>query len=351
MKKVLIILLLAVCCCIGIAWYFSGGKGEEDQLTLNGHVDIRSVQVSFRVGGRLDSLAVDEGAEVKAGDVLGELDAEPYRLERDRAQAALQSAEVAVVQAQQAQKAAQAVLALRRAGYRSEQIDAARATLASLMVARDNERREFERYQSLVKQSVVSEQEFEAAERRFRSQSAEVEAQEARLAELKSGYRQEEIDQAEAEAAAAAAAVEQAQAAVEQARVALEQAELNLADTKLKAPSDAIVMTRAVEPGTMLAAGSGVLTLSLRHPVWVRAYIDEPLLDRVSPGKRVQVVTDGGRSFSGTIGYVSPQAEFTPKTVESAEIRTTLVYRLRIIVDEPCEGLNQGAPVMVRIEH
>lgn len=350
-KKALIMLLAAAVCGGVLAWYlFSCGEGKNRELALNGHVDIRSVQVSFRVPGRLASLRVDEGAAVKAGEELARLDAEPYRLARDQAQASLHSAEVSVEQARQARKAADAVLALRQAGYRSEQIDAARATLASLLVARDNEKREFERYQSLVSQSVVSQQEYEAAERRYRSQAAEVEAQEARLAELKAGYRSEEISQAEAEAAAAAAAVRQAEAQVEQARAALAQAELNLSDTILSAPSDAIVMTRTVEPGTMLAAGSGVLTLSLRHPVWVRAYIDEPLLDRVFPGKRVRIQTDGGKRFSGTIGFVSPQAEFTPKTVESAEIRTTLVYRLRIIVDEPCEGLNQGAPVTVHLD-
>lgn len=350
MKKALILLLFLAVCGGGLAWYVAGGKQGGQPLILNGHVDIRSVQVSFRVPGRLTALNVDEGDAVQAGDELATLDAEPYRLARDQAQASLQSAEVAVEQARQARKAADAVLALRQAGYRSEQIDAARATLASLMVVRDNERREFERYRDLVQRSVVSQQEYEAAERRFRSQSAEVEAQEARLAELKAGYRSEEIDQAEAEAAAAAAAVKQAEANVEKARVALQQAELNLSDTRLCSPSDAIIMTRTVEPGTMLAAGTGVLTLSLRHPVWVRAYIDEPLLDRVAPGKRVRLMTDGGRSFTGTIGFVNPQAEFTPKTVESAEIRTTLVYRLRIIVDEPCESLNQGAPVTVHID-
>ncbi len=353
MKKKILIIVLLLAAAGAALWYYTGAgsRGEDEQpLRLNGHVDIRSVQTSFRVPGRLATVAVDEGAQVKAGDVLAELDAEPATIARDRARAALEAAEVAVQQARCARDSAEAQRRMYEAGYRREQVDAAEATLASMVIVRENARRNYERSLKMRESQVVSQQDLEANERQYRAQAADVQAQEARLAELKAGYRPEEVERARAEAAAAEEAVSQAEAQRELARAELRQAELNMADTKLLAPSDAIVMTRAVEPGTMLAAGSPVLTLSLRHPVWVRAYVDEPLLDRVKPGARVRVSTDGGRSFGGTVGFVSPQAEFTPKTVESAEIRTTLVYRLRIIVDEPCEGLNQGAPVVVEID-
>lgn len=351
MKKVaLVVLLLAA----GAVLWFFFGRGDGDAagrpLRLNGHVDIRSVQTSFRVPGRLAAVTVDEGSQVKAGEVLAVLDAEPTRIALDRARAALAAAEVAVRQARCASESAEAQRRMYEAGYRREQVDAAEATLASMIIVRENAKRDYERSLQMRESKVVSQQDLEATERLYRAQAADVQAQEARLAELKAGYRAEEVERARAEAAAAAEAVRQAEAQLELARADVRQAELNLADTRLCAPSDAIVMTRAVEPGTMLAAGSPVLTLSLRHPVWVRAYVDEPLLDRVRPGARVRVETDGGLSFGGTVGFVSPQAEFTPKTVESAEIRTTLVYRLRIVVDEPCEGLNQGAPVVVVID-
>ena len=114
-------------------------------------------------------------------------------------------------------------------------------------------------------------------------------------------------------------------------------------------PADGIVMTRTVEPGTMLQAGAPVLGISLRNPVWVRAYIDEPLLERVQPNMQVSITTDSGSTFTGTVGFISPQAEFTPKTVETADIRTTLVYRLRIVVQDPEGRLNHGAPVSVHL--
>jgi HlyD family secretion protein len=125
---------------------------------------------------------------------------------------------------------------------------------------------------------------------------------------------------------------------------------LQLADTVLTAPSAGIILTRAVEPGTMLSAGSTVLTLSLTDPVWVRAYVDEPDLGKVAPGTKVSVYTDARKEpYPGTVGFVSPTSEFTPKNVETTDLRTALVYRLRIVIDRPDSQLRQGMPVTVRI--
>ena len=107
-------------------------------------------------------------------------------------------------------------------------------------------------------------------------------------------------------------------------------------------------MTRVREPGAMVSVGSPVYTLSLTDKVYVRAYVAEPHLGRVSPGTGVQILTDaGGRSYSGQIGFVSPRAEFTPKSVETPALRTDLVYRLRIVVTDADSGLRQGMPVSV----
>ena len=108
-------------------------------------------------------------------------------------------------------------------------------------------------------------------------------------------------------------------------------------------------MTRAVEPGSMLSAGGTVLTLSLTHPVWVRAYVDEKNLNQAQPGREVLLYTDGrpNKPYHGKIGFVSPSAEFTPKTVETPDLRTDLVYRLRIIVNDADNELRQGMPVTI----
>ncbi|PVW87881.1 secretion protein HlyD, partial [Klebsiella pneumoniae] len=147
--------------------------------------------------------------------------------------------------------------------------------------------------------------------------------------------------------------IAQAKASLEQAQAALAQAKLDLHDTVLTAPSDGTLMTRAVEPGTMLNAGGTVLTLSLTHPVWVRAYVDEKNLGQAQPGQEVLLYTDSrpDKPYHGKIGFVSPSAEFTPKTVETPDLRTDLVYRLRIVVTDADGALRQGMPVTISFSH
>lgn len=149
----------------------------------------------------------------------------------------------------------------------------------------------------------------------------------------------------------AEAARDEAQAQVKSAEARLQRAMTSLKDTELFAPSDGIILTRVREPGAVVAAGEPVYTLALDNPVWIRTYIDEPNLGRVHPGQKALVFTDSGGEYEGRVGFISPQAEFTPKTVETTQLRTDLVYRLRVIVDAPDKGLRQGMPVTVRLLH
>ena len=129
------------------------------------------------------------------------------------------------------------------------------------------------------------------------------------------------------------------------------QAEQHLADAQLLAPADGVVLTRAVEPGAILAAGAPVFTVSLRTPVWARIYVSETDLGRIAPGRAVLLYTDArpDRPYHGQIGFVSPTAEFTPKNVETPDLRTALVYRARVVVADPDTALRQGMPVTVRL--
>ena len=131
----------------------------------------------------------------------------------------------------------------------------------------------------------------------------------------------------------------------------LQQAKTRLQDTEILAPSDGTILTRVREPGAVVAAGEPVYTLALDNPVWVRTYVDEPRLGAVHPGQKALVITDSGGRYAGYVGFISPQAEFTPKTVETSQLRTDLVYRLRVIVNAPDNGLRQGMPVTVRLEN
>ena len=152
-----------------------------------------------------------------------------------------------------------------------------------------------------------------------------------KLAEI--GPRSEDIDAAKAQ--------------LEGENAALVQAERRLTDSDLIAPSGGVILTRVREPGAIVGAGETVYAITIVSPVWVRSYVAEPELCRIQPGMVVQVRTDSGKTYSGQIGFISPVAEFTPKSVETRELRTSLVYRLRVVVNGDTNGLLQGMPVTV----
>jgi len=158
------------------------------------------------------------------------------------------------------------------------------------------------------------------------------------------GVSQEDVDNARL-------SVEIDEARLREAKAELEIACDNLSYTDLAAPSCGILLTRIREPGTVVRAADPVYTLSLIDPVWVRAFIGEPDLGIVYPGMRAKVFTDtpGSKAYEGQVGFISPVAEFTPKTVETTQLRTDLVYRIRVIVDNPDRGLRQGMPVTVQL--
>ena len=124
----------------------------------------------------------------------------------------------------------------------------------------------------------------------------------------------------------------------------------DVADATLEAPIDGTVVTRAREPGAIVQPGETVLTLSIDHPLWIRAYFAETDLSRIQPGMRVLVTADGNpKTYEATIGHISPRSEFTPKSVETEDLRTDLVYRLRVIVKNPDNALRQGQPVTIAV--
>ncbi len=148
----------------------------------------------------------------------------------------------------------------------------------------------------------------------------------------------------------ALASRDELKARLDTAKAQLALARTSLEDTVLTSPSPGTVLTRVREPGAIVASGDVVYTISLDNPVWVRTYVEEPDLGRIYPGRKVRVFTDSGREYEGQIGFISPRAEFTPKTVETAALRTDLVYRLRVVVNAPDQGLRQGMPVTLSLD-
>ncbi len=320
MKKPVVIALvvagLVAAIGLGTLWYQSR---QPEPLTLYGNVDIRTVNLSFRVGGRLHALKVDEGDALKAGQTLGTLDPAPYQN--------------ALLQAKANVSTAQAKYDLITEGYRAEEIAQALAAVNQAKAAYDYAQNFYQRQQGLWKTRVISANDLENARSSRDQAQASLKSAQDKLSQFRAGNRPQEIAQAKA--------------SLEQAQAQLAQAELDLHDTTLVAPTDGTVLTRAVEPGSMLNAGSTVLTVSLTHPVWVRAYVSERNLGDAKPGREILLYTDGrpDKPYHGKIGFVSPTAEFTPKSVETPDLRTDLVYRLRIIVTDADDALRQGMPV------
>jgi len=322
-QRVLSILGVAAVVAIGFgAWASLTSRERAGGLTLYGNVDIREVELAFRVGGRLATMRYDEGDSVKRGDVVAELDAEPYR-------EALAVAEARVEQAQ-------ANLAKFKAGTRPQEVERAKQAVTEAQAAYDNAIRDFKRQSGLVESGASSEKTLDAARARRDETAAKLAQAKEALALAAEGFRAEDVAAAHAELSAAIAQRDLAQT--------------QLDDTRLAAPSDGTLIARTREPGSMLAPGTSVYSLSLRDPLYVRAYVDEPSLGKLAPGTHVSVRTDSStKTYTGQIGFISPRAEFTPKSVETTNLRTDLVYRLRIVVSDADEGLRQGMPVTVHV--
>jgi HlyD family secretion protein len=318
------IVALAVLLIAGLATRGFGqfGPHQPKELALSGNVDIRQVDLGFRVAGRIAEIPFDEGARVSAGAVLARLDAAPYE-----AAAAATRAQVGVNAAE---------LAKLRNGNRAQDIAQAVALLDQAQATLSRTKADFERYATLVRTDAVSRSSYDLAREAYQTAQGKVAAATEALSLQRAGARQEDIDTAAAQ--------------LSLAKAQSDKADTDLADTVLRAPNDGVILTRAREPGAIVQSGDTLVTLTIDRPMRVRAYVDESDLGRISPGMAVEVTTDSNtKTYHGSIGYIAPTAEFTPKTVQTRDLRTDLVYRLRVIVDDPDDGLRQGQPVTVRI--
>jgi HlyD family secretion protein len=323
MKRIIVIPVLVI---VGglIAFYFWQSGNPEDgprALVLYGNVDIREVDLAFRQPGRLLRMAVTEGAAVRDGEVLAELDSQPYRNHLAIAEADL--------------RRATAEWEKLRRGNRPQEIERAREAVNQAQAVLRKVEADLARQGELAATGAASLKKLEAVRTAHDEATAILAAARANASLLREGSRSEDIE-------IAAARVDAAKAARDQALTVLE-------DTVLMSPSDGIVLSRLREPGSMVSSRDPVYTVSLSNPVYVRAYVSEPDLGRIAPATPVRIQTDSSdRIFHGTVGFISPRAEFTPKSVETEDLRTDLVYRLRIVVAEG-EGLRQGMPVTITV--
>jgi HlyD family secretion protein len=307
-------------------WYLWRQHAADDPnaaLTLSGNVDVHQVELAFRVTGRIANMKVQEGDKVADGDTLATLDRVPFETDVAMARADVDQAQAQLTKTQR--------------GYRVEEIAQARDAVAQREADLTNAQITLQRQKPLLAAGLVTHQQIDDAEARMRQSAAQLAGARDQLALERHGSRIEDIEAQKAQLAAAQARLTKTQTA--------------LADTTLLAPSAGIISVRAREAGAIVQAGQTVYTLTLNDPVWIRAYVPQPRLGRIKPGMTVKVTIDSmpGKQYEASVGFISPDAEFTPKTVQTEQVRDDLVYRVRVIASDPDNVFRQGMPVTVLV--
>jgi membrane fusion protein YbhG len=306
------------------AWHFRNHRDQQaDALTLYGNIDIRQVQLAFNGSERIAQMLVKEGDVVRKGQLLATLDTD--RLTHS-------------VALQRAQAAAQRQVVLRlEAGSRPEEISKAEADVDAARIEAQNAESTYQREKQLVAQHFVAQQQADNARAAADAAQARYRGAQETLKLVKAGPRKEDI-------AAARAALRASQAALGVASRALE-------DAALHAPDDGVIQERILEPGDMASPQRPVYTLALTDPIWARIYVEETDLGKLKPGMQAEVASDSypGKRYRGWIGYISPTAEFTPKSVETTAVRSSLVYQVRVFICNSANELRMGMPVTVTL--
>ncbi|WP_031404068.1 efflux RND transporter periplasmic adaptor subunit [Thiomonas sp. FB-Cd] len=321
--SLLVVFVVIVAAVAGAAWYLTRPNVAPSAVTLYGNIDIRQVQLAFNDAGRIQQLLVQEGDHVHKGQAVAKLDALRFQ--------------DAVAHAAASLLAQKSVLARMRAGSRPQEIAEAKAGVEAAQAAVQNAQITYARQETLVQADFLPKQSLDNAAQTLKTSQAELQRARQALSLVVQGPRKEDIAAAEAQ--------------VQADKAALALAQRELTDAELIAPEAGVVENRILEVGDMAAPQTPVMTIALDNPVWVRAYVSERELGRLAPGMRAEIQSDSfpGQRLAGWIGFISPTAEFTPKSVQTTELRTELVYRVRVYACNPQGKLRLGMPVTVDV--
>jgi HlyD family secretion protein len=384
MKRKVLLAVVLVAAILLIASYLLGWfrNNRTSEISFSGNLEFTEVEISFKFPGLLAEMNVREGDPVRRGTVLAKLDQTQLLHQRDRVKAALASARVRsaqvatsldlqteLVEGQIEQRraevrAAQAMLDELLAGARSQDLEQARAAVTRARVEFQNAEGDWKRAEQLFKDEDISASAYDLAKTRYEATAAALTQAEERLALVKEGARRETIEAARAQVERAQAGLRLSEAGrLELVRLKQEQearlkdveqieAELGVLDTQLRdavaiSPIDGVVLVKSAEPGEVVAAGAAVLSLGdCEHP-WVRGYVGESDLGRVKLGAKVRVTTDShpGKAYWGKVSFLSSEAEFTPKQIQTPEERIKLVYRIKVELPNPNQELKLNMPV------
>jgi len=388
MKKklipVIVLIVVAAVVVIGGRSWFHSGDGRS--IRVSGNIELTEVNISFKIPGKLIERHVDEGDRVTAGMLLARLDKDQLVGQNDRARGAVASAEsqqaqqttsidfqAATLEGQVQQRsaevqAAEARLAALVAGSRVQEKQEAQAAVDRAQTEYDRAAADWKRGQTLIKNEDISAADFDQYRTRYETADAQLKTAKEQLALVLEGPRKEDIDAARAQLATAQAVLRLAEAQrielkrqrqqlvqrtadLVQRKADLSVVQTQLDDTEAFSPIGGVVLVKSAEVGEVVAAGTAVLTVGdIDHP-WVRAYISESDKGRVKLGDKVNVTTDSypGKIYPGRVSFISAEAEFTPKQIQTAEERAKLVYRVKIAVDNPKGELNSNMPADAEI--
>jgi HlyD family secretion protein len=323
--RIILLVVLASIAVLGVRWFVNvEEKGSGAELKIYGNIDIRKADLAFNEQERIAGVLVEEGDRVAKGQVLA-------MLQTHRLQAQIKEAEAQIA-------AQQEVVKRLEAGTRPQEIAQARAELAAAKATVHNSMLNFERISQTSGAGATSEQSLDNARAQFDVDKAQLDVKEKALNLALEGPRKEDI-------AAAKATLEALEASLSLLKI-------RLGEMTLISPAPGIIQNRILEPGEMANPSRPVVTLALTDPKWVRAYVPEPDLGRINLGMKARVLSDSfpDQSFKGWIGFISPVAEFTPKTVETEDLRTKLVYEVRVFVHDLKDQLRLGMPVTVIVD-
>jgi HlyD family secretion protein len=311
----------------------AGGSGVIEGVDVN---------VTSRIATRISTILVREGDSVRQGQLVAELDCAQQRAALDQAEAQLHAAEASFAAA-----TASAQSAGRSASAAVDNIGASRSQVAAVESQADLARIELERVRRLAESGALGQSSLDEAQSRYDTLLHQVAAQKSA-----EGASRAQADALHTSTNAATAQALAAQSNVETARAAIARAKVDVDECRLLAPRDAMVATRILEPGEVVAPGTAILALTDVTEARTRFYLPNGLLAAAAPGRKVRVVADAypGQSFEGTIYYVSPSAEFTPRNVQTREDRERLVYAVEVRIPNADMRLRSGMPVEVAIE-
>jgi HlyD family secretion protein len=328
-KRIIIIIFIVLFLGVGSLVYFAQRKVQTEELYYSGTIEATTSELAFQVSGRVINVLVDEGQAVKKGQVLAELDKSQYAALYEEARANLKQAEKNLQRLQTLLKVYQKTL--------PADVDRTQAGVSSAAAVEEEARKNNERFEKLYRKNVVSLAEWENIKLNYETSKARLSEAKAILKQATSNLQQIEATKKE---------IEVAKARNLAAEAAVNFAHVQLSYSKLMSPFCGIVTSRNVEPGEVVTSGREVLTLSDLTTVKLKIFVDETEIGKVKPGQRAEIKIDTfpDKAYTGTVSFISPEGEFTPKIIQTHKERVKLVYLVKISIHNPDLELKSGMP-------